>query len=98
MTSKRNALLVTAIECFANLTRKMKLGLEPERHRHQERLKSRRCERYICLQQAVKFQERLVVENHIVELFRSELAFLETVIHGVLGEFVIVLDPGKTFL
>ena len=78
-------LAIGLAEPAADLPRQMQFLLEPHRHGLQERAKAPRRDGQVCFQQSFEFQERLVVEAHIIELRRldARLGQAETVAFDV---------------
>jgi len=68
------------------------LFAQPDRHRHAERLESARRKSKVGFQQPLEFQERLVVEDDVVDFIERALALPQAV-----GER-IAREPGIVFL
>ena len=60
-------------------------------------LNPKRCIGQVRLEDTLKFDERLVVKYHTLEIFRADAGFLQAVGNGVGGKAEIVLLPRKTF-
>lgn len=73
------------------------LFLEPDRHGCHERPPALRGEGEIGLQQALELEQRLVVEDHVIQVAQPELSFLQTVGHGMGRESGVVLFAGEAF-
>ena len=67
------------------------LLLEPERHRHPERAEAARREGQIGFEQALEFQERLVVERNLIDLVETDAGLFEAVVNGAMRESRVVL-------
>ncbi len=74
------------------------LLLEPDRHRHAERPEATRREGDIGLEQALKLQERLVVEGHVVDGAQADAGFLQAIGNRGPGKAGIVLLAGEPLL
>src|SRR5947207_12408540 len=68
----------------------------PEGYRFEERSKPGGSVIKISFQQAIEFQQRLVIETHIVQLVGANAGLFEAVASGVNGKVVIVLDARET--
>ena len=73
----------------------MELGSEPEGHGHHEGTKSAGGIGEIGFEQSLEFQERLVIEADVGEIFSFEIGLLQAELDCVDGEFVIVLDASE---
>ena len=74
------------------------LFLQPQRDRHLEGAEAARRHRDVGLQQPLEFEERLVVEHHVVEAVGGDAGFFQAIGDGVVREGGIMLAPGKAFL
>ena len=68
---------------------------DPERHRLPERGESARGVLEVRLEEALEFQERLVVEGHVVELAGRETSGFEAIPRGASGKLRVVLLAGE---
>ena len=51
----------------------------------------------VGFEKSLEFEERLFVEDYIVEVFCADACFFEAVVNGVDGEVGVVLFPGEAF-
>ena len=91
-------LLEPAVHGFTNLLGQVQFRFQPKRHGHQKRTQPLRRERQIRFEEALEFQQRLVVDDDIVQVFRLEIGFLETVFDGVFWEVMVVLLTREALL
>src|SRR5262245_31864880 len=89
--------LVSPSQSSIQLARHVELLTEPQGHRRHERAKSRGRIRRIGLEQAIEFQQRLVVEGDVIELVGVDARLTQAVIHGVLRKPVVMLLPREAF-
>jgi hypothetical protein len=71
---------------------------DPERNRRGERAKTTRRERDIGFEQPLELQERLLVEDDIVDFLERDLRMLEAITDRVLRIARIVLDACEALL
>jgi hypothetical protein len=71
---------------------------QPDRHGEPERAEAARRERQVGLEQALELEERLLVEDDVVDPAEVGAARLEAVAHGALGEAGVVLPAGEALL
>ena len=51
----------------------------------------------IGLKQSLEFEQGLLVENHVVEIFRLQSRMRKTELNSVLWKSLVMLLPGKAF-
>src|SRR5437016_3402830 len=73
------------------------LLLEPKRNGRLESAKAPGCERDVRLEEAVEFQERLVIERNIIKIARCESSFRQTIGDCMFWKGVIMFDAGESF-
>src|SRR5262245_18825412 len=71
---------------------------QPDRHGHRERPKAAGRKRQVCFQQALKLQERLVIERDMIDLAQAHAGFAETVSDGMPRKASIVSLPAEPLL
>ena len=64
----------------------MQFCFQPERHRHQKRAQALRREGEISFQQPLEFQQRLVVENDVIQIFRLDFRLAQAEITAFFGK------------
>ncbi len=74
------------------------LFLEPDRQRHAERGETPRREGEIGFEQPLELEERLVVEDDVIDVAGSDFGFVQAILDGVTRETRIVLLAGEALL
>src|SRR5437870_12270531 len=95
MLSEKHLAFVAAL--FRDLLPDPKLLAQPQGHRHDERSQTARRIVEIGLQQALKFQKRLVIESNQINFIAFDPGVVETELYGVCGKTVVVLLAGEAF-
>ena len=99
MFRKKKVMVPVKLAMALNLPLKKSLLKEflanPNRDRHLERAQTLGSHSEICLKQSFKFQERLVVENDIVDVFEGYALRFQTIRNSMGGETRVVLLTGK---
>ena len=90
--------LPLVLQLFADQLRDPELLLQPDRHRFGEGTEASRERGKIRGEEPLEFQERLVVESDVVQIFRCDLPRLEAVLDGLMGEPLIVLLASEALL
>ncbi len=70
---------------------------DPDRYGLEERLDPGWSVSQVGMQKAVKFQEGLLIESHVIEVLNRHAAIAQTVRDGAFGETGIVLFAGEPF-
>ena len=78
--------------------RQVQLGFQPEWHRLHEGGQARWRIAEVCLEQPVELEERLVVEDDVVEAVRRQARLPQAIVDRALREGMVVLDPREAFL
>ena len=73
-------------------------SLQPERDRHAERAEAARREGEVGLEQPLELQERLVVEDDVVDVAELDAGLGQAVVDRVRGKARIVLLAGEALL
>src|SRR6266851_2493768 len=81
----------------ANQVGHPKLLLHPERQRFEKRTESGGRIIEVGFEQTVEFQQRLVIEAYVVQVFGVEFGFAETVERGVEWETMVMLYARESF-
>ncbi len=76
----------------------VKLLLEPYRHGRQKRAKAPRRISDVRLEQALEFEQRLVVENDVIDVFEADAGFAQTVLDGAARKAGVVLAAREALL
>src|SRR6266446_2883629 len=71
--------------------------LHPERHRFEKRTESGGRIIEIGFEQTVEFQQGLVIEAYVAQVFGVEFGFAETVVRGVEWKIMIMLYARESF-
>ncbi len=74
------------------------LFVRPDRKRLRKRAKPTRSQREIGLEEALEFQERLIIEYEIIDVIDVHSSCIETVSHRVARETLVMPDAGKPLL
>ena len=96
MLEKHETASVLSLETVSQLSRRMELLFEPEWKPHEEEFESGRRVRDVRFEEPFELHQRLVVEDHEVEVGLPDAGFAETVIDGLLREAIVVLLPAET--
>src|SRR5512145_1077904 len=91
-------LSIIAVKALPNLPVMKKLFLDPQRAGLHELRDAARCHAKIRLEDALKFQERLVVETDVRQIFDSYFAKIKTILDRIRRERSVALLARETFL
>src|SRR6266704_1041217 len=83
--------LPLVLELFPDQLRDPELFLQPYRHRLGKGTEPSRETGKVRGEEPLEFQERLVVEPHVVQILRCDLSRLQAVLDGLAGKPLIVL-------
>src|SRR5829696_9356018 len=98
VAGKRDAFLKLTSQSFANFPRQVELRLQPPRNALQERANPDRRRRQVRLDEPIKLQERLFIENHVSEVARRNPALAQAILHCFPRESLIVFRSRKSLL
>ena len=85
-------------QTVVHLAGQMEFLLEPERHRLAKGAEPGRCVGEVGLQQPLELGERFVVKADVIELLRLQPGLVQAELDRRLGEAVVVLFTGESFL
>ncbi|MBA7606676.1 hypothetical protein ES703_13826 [subsurface metagenome] len=88
--------LVLVVQSPVYFPGQMQLQPKPQRHTHQELLKTSGGITDVGFQQSFEFQKRLFIENHIIEILSSEPPGLETILDRICRELIVMLFSCKS--
>jgi len=86
------------VECLVHFAGQVQFLFEPEGHTHEELLESAGRKGDERFQHSLKFQQGFIVKYHMVQVTGVDVGIIETVIHSVEWEPMIVFFTGKSFL
>src|SRR5688500_369340 len=89
-------LAITVPQSLVQLLRQAQLLPQPERYASQELSEPARRVGEVRLEQAIEFEQRLIVKSDVREVFWSNACCFEAVVDGVRREARVVLDARET--
>ncbi len=89
---------VSVLQTLVQFAPQVQLLLQPDRDRAQERPEPGRGKGKVRFQEPLEFQERLVVEAHVVQLLRPDARFPQAVFDRVHRKPLVVFLASKAFL
>jgi hypothetical protein len=97
VVDKCDSLIVSPLQTFSDLARKMQLDLKPLRHGFKERPQTGRSKGEVGFQKPFKFQKWLFVKYDIVQILDTDSSLFEAIVDCHAGKTGVMLDSSETF-